>query len=525
MNRRGYIAVAISCVALFLLVASILPISMNAQVNNAQVKTAQGKTVQVKTAPKHIGAVQDWSQGHIVFSRDALAKHPELIDREPRIKQEIARRWGAPKQTSLRNVNSRQAHNPPSGTDRDWNFALGGRLRADMFPAKFTFDPAAPPDCTKDFVVFGLGVAGSATQANLVGLNNLYVNAAGTGICTGTAPNVLFAYNISTLTNGKVITSPVLSLDGKQIAFMESVPGATGAAIFHVLTWTAGQGAIGAPANPTMNSLTLSSGTSSSSDSISSPWVDYSNDVAYVGVDTGNIYQIAPVFIGTPAVSAGWPVFTAAYRSTAPVLDISRSLLMVGNGNGNLYQINTVTGAVASAVVGAAPGKSSGIVAPPIVDPTNGTTFVVDANNGTSAVLVEFNTTTLVPTTKASIGEGAAGVGNTTNVRLFEPAFSNNYFNNPSTGFVEVCGTGPADLTPWQYTFGFAGNTMNLAPTTSQQLSTTGGCTGSTEFFNPYTVPVDGISATSITSNVLTVSASNTFTIGEQVLIQGTAET
>ena len=184
MNRRGYIAVAISCVALFLLVASILPISMNAQVNNAQVKTAQGKTVQVKTAPKHIGAVQDWSQGHIVFSRDALAKHPELIDREPRIKQEIARRWGAPKQTSLRNVNSRQAHNPPSGTDRDWNFALGGRLRADMFPAKFTFDPAAPPDCTKDFVVFGLGVAGSATQANLVGLNNLYVNAARTGICT-----------------------------------------------------------------------------------------------------------------------------------------------------------------------------------------------------------------------------------------------------------------------------------------------------------------------------------------------------
>jgi hypothetical protein len=185
-----------------------------------------------------------------------------------------------------------------------------------------------------------------------------------------------------------------------------------------------------------------------------------------------------------------------------------------------------VTGAVATAVVGVVAGKSSGIVAPPIVDPTNGTTFVVDANNGTvgaSAVLVEFNTTTLLRITTAPIGEGAAGE-TTTNVELFEPAFSNNYFTDPSTGFVEVCGTGTADLTPWQYTFGFVANTMNNAPTTSQQLSTTGGCTGSTEFFNPYTVPVDAISATSITGNVLTVSASNTFTIGEHVLIQGTAE-
>jgi hypothetical protein len=199
---------------------------------------------------------------------------------------------------------------------------------------------------------------------------------------------------------------------------------------------------------------------------------------------------------------------------------------MVGSGNGNLFQINTVTGAPASAVVGAAAGLSAGIVAPPIVDPTNGTTFVVDANDGVSAVIVEFDTTSLLNISEAQIGVGAAGSGNTTKVRLFEPAFSNNYFTDPSTGFIEVCGTGfGTDLTPWQYTFGFFGNTMLQDPLTAQQLSTTGGCTGATEFFNPYTLPIDAISATSITTNVLTVSASNTFTVGEQVLIQGTAET
>jgi len=85
---------------------------------------------------------------------------------------------------------------------------------------------------------------GDRGNANLVAFNNLYVNDGGTGTCSGTAPNVLFAYNITTAPGGRIDTSPVLSLDGTQIAFVESVPGSPGFAIFHVLTWHAGDGTL-----------------------------------------------------------------------------------------------------------------------------------------------------------------------------------------------------------------------------------------------------------------------------------------
>ena len=113
-----------------------------------------------------------------------------------------------------------------------------------MYPAKFSFDPAAKPDCINDYVVFGMVAFGtpgaSGGQANLVALNNLYVNSTGTGFCRGTVPKVLFAYNITTVTGGRISTSPVLSEDGTKIAFVESVPGTSPQAIFHVLTWTRG---------------------------------------------------------------------------------------------------------------------------------------------------------------------------------------------------------------------------------------------------------------------------------------------
>ena len=129
---------------------------------------------------------------------------------------------------------------------------------------------------------------------------------------------------------------------------------------------------------------------------------------------------------------------------------------MVGSANGNLYQIDSTTGALAVTPVGALGKTSSGVTAPPIVDVTNGTTFVVDANDGTSAVLVEFDTATLTQIAKARIG-----LGSSTKIALSipQPAFDNNYYNDPSTGQIRLCGTGGGDTTPWQYAFGFVGRT------------------------------------------------------------------
>jgi len=499
--KHLYAGFAVGCVLFFALVPSI----------RAQ-----------QTIPlRHVGAVHDWSEHQIIFSRNALARYPDLMDREPRLRQQVIERWQSPQWRALLGITNLPQK---KSFQRDWNVsALGGRLRENAFPAKFSYDPEAPPDCINDYVVFGLSVVGADLgQANLVAFNNLYVNDAGTGLCSGTAPNVMFAYNVST-NGGKIDTSPVPSLDGTEIAFVETEAGKGGAGVFHVLTWTAGQGAIGAAVTPTssqMSSLVFSTDPGT----ISSPWIDFSGDAAYVGDLTGTVYQITPVFNGTPALGGSpWPVQVSAnFGLTPPVLDSNQGLLMVGSANGNIYQIPISTPlAFTTASIGA--GTSPQIVAPPIVDVTNGTTFVVASDNGTSAVLVQVNTSSLLTLSTGAIGLGASGG---TKMHLFQPAFSNAYFSDPSNGIVSLCGTGSLDTTPWQYTFNFTGALMNPLPASSQQLSlgTADRCTGWTEFYNPNAGPADAITATSIASDVLTVSTINNFTVGEQVYIQGTKE-
>jgi hypothetical protein len=446
---------------------------------------------QEATAPKHTGVPQDWSQRHIVFSRDALALHPDLIYREPRVLHQAMQRWQAPNSDVFHGADRLPTSADNSGPHRDWNVKLGGRIVANMFPAKFSFDPGAPPDCTKDYVVFGLATAGvTGGPANLVAFNNLYSDPVkGGGLCDppsgpGLGPNVRFAYFITTVARGRISTSPILSLDGTKIAFVESIPGTSPSAVFHVLTWTGGEGTISVPAVPkSMTSLTFSPTANSTT---SSPWIDYSNDTVYLGADNGVVYKITGVFKGKPTLTRDgfWPVtVSAGFHLTPPVLDSALGMLMVGSTNGNLYRIDTAKDLLATLLVGK--GTSHGILAAPIVDITNGTTFVVSANDFTSAVLVEIDTASMTLLSKARIGQGSAGG---TKLKLYEPAFSNDYYNDPSTGLIRLCGTGAADTTPWQYAFGFTGRTMKTTPSFSQQLlpSTGAGCTGWTEFFNPY---------------------------------------
>jgi len=438
------------------------------------------------TAPKHIGVPQGWSDRSIVFSLDGLAKYPNLLDQEPRIRHQVMQRFRALNPELFRGEGERGTSAMNPAPHRDWNVNfVRGRVGDNMYPAKYSFNPGAPPDCTNDYVVFGLNVAGAnGKQANLIAFNNLYSGVG--GIC-GAAPTVLFAYNVTTQSGGKVNLSPVISLDGTKIAFVES---AAGLAVFHVLTWTALQGGITSAVTPTpsqMSSLTFST---TSTSTTSSPWVDYTNDVAYMGADGGLMYRINGVFNSTPALAGGnWPVtVSGGHHLSPPVLDSMLNLLIVGSANGNLYQVGTV-GAVNGVLTGVTPvgalGKtSSGVTAPPIVDITNGTTFVVDANDGTSAVLDEFNTFSFGLMAKSRIG-----LGSSTKIALSipQPAFDNNYYNDPSTGQIRLCGTGAADTTPWQYAFGFVGPTMNTSAVFSQQLlpSTAAVCTNWTEFFNP----------------------------------------
>ena len=89
-----------------------------------------------------------------------------------------------------------------------------GTVQPNMYPA--TYVASLTSASCSDFAVYPTGQAGSASAANIIAYNNLYV---GAGACQPTDPTVYWAYNTGAYA---VTTSPILSLDGKQIAFIES---------------------------------------------------------------------------------------------------------------------------------------------------------------------------------------------------------------------------------------------------------------------------------------------------------------
>ena len=112
----------------------------------------------------------------------------------------------------------------------DWAVSLeNGYVPRKNFPAKYQFDIVAE-SCNSDYVVFGLTVTGTKTQANLVGINNLYTEA--TPKCNSGTPWVAFAYNTALQAGEQITTSPTISGDGTKVAFVSSTASAT---YFHVL--------------------------------------------------------------------------------------------------------------------------------------------------------------------------------------------------------------------------------------------------------------------------------------------------
>jgi hypothetical protein len=106
-------------------------------------------------------------------------------------------------QRLLKQVN----HTPMSSVAYDdWAFDVGANGPASGFPSTYT--AGLTPDCVKDYVAFTIHAQGTSTQANVVILNNLYVNGGGMAICSGTKPKVVAAYNIGTPAAGNYLGDP-----------------------------------------------------------------------------------------------------------------------------------------------------------------------------------------------------------------------------------------------------------------------------------------------------------------------------
>jgi hypothetical protein len=432
---------------------------------------------QQQGSPQHIrqGRVQDWSTRHALYPQVGTMAAIEAARRDPR----SSFRWNELQQRIQQNrlqnayrfpfwprTPRAPRHPMVSSIQRDWSIYIGTAGTAPaMFPAKFSFDTSAAPNCANDFVVYPVNTPGSAAQPSLVAFNNLYSGKIGAtnGFCTGrtsgtgitdtkTLPTVLWSYNVSSAIAGAIATSPTLSLDGTKVAFVESITGK--AAHFHVLAWKSGDGVTAnlqnalapktlntfsttapAAASGTLTDLALGLATTGS-DTLSSPFIDYGRDQAYVGNDTGLVYRINNVFCvlascggAQPSIDATWGTAgtvdtTCAGKLTGPVLDFVTGNLYVGCADGKLYSISSA-GVVKSLVVGDGTSKTyGGIVDPPLVDGLNAFVYVTtgSANTGANAVLVQAKMDLTSPV--------VANIGNGNQCNMHSPSPNNAYFTS-----------------------------------------------------------------------------------------------
>ena len=174
-------------------------------------------------------------------------------------------------------------------------------------------------------------LTGGVGQASIVAYNNLYSS------CGGSVPSTLWSY----FTNGTVQTSPTVSLDGKQLAFVQSSSG--GVASLVLLKWASASVTAGSPVTlTTTTASTYSTCTApcmltlpfngSPNDTNSSPYYDYSGDAIYVGDDNGVVHKFTPIFNGgTPAeiTTSPWPIAltnSAGTQTTSPVYAINNGI-------------------------------------------------------------------------------------------------------------------------------------------------------------------------------------------------------
>jgi hypothetical protein len=526
--------------------------------------TAIGFTVVVtgQGVPQQtMGLPDDWTHHHVVFSNsgtfaDAL-KNGTLeqwyrITSEPRYKMQQLKRSLLQRQLAaapdfaarMALVNAANADaaakkpspHPKETLNKDWSedMGTGARGAAGQYPAKYSFSTSSA-SCS-DFVVFNTGVAGgSGGQPNIIAYSNLY-----SGTCTtGSVPTVSWAYYSG---GGSALTSPVLSLDGTKVAFVENT---SSGAILRVIEWHSGQGTASAAATPTKSytNTTVGAGgnkawnttncpTSGScmisvafqnvkQDTISGPYYDYNSDTVYVGDASGNLHEFAGVFNGTPAevTSGGWPIAVSSNVLTSPTYDPGTSQdIFVADSGGYLYSYTTAGAAVMKSSQLAASG-SKGIVDAPLVDSTTEEVYVFvgqdfnnsgntlcDNTNGCDGVFQFAASTSGIGTSTCAYnksnntwggsicGKEAVFGGATSSTIIYDGAFDQAYYNSPgSGGNLWVCAANPTpaarlNSVPFNTGTYFAGSSLAFIANNITQFnpltSTSSSCSPVTEIDN-----------------------------------------
>jgi hypothetical protein len=384
----------------------------------------------------------------------------------------------------------------------DWsqNLGSGANAGAGVFPAKYSFQitTATCASGTKpDYTVFSTGLLGTPLQASIVAFDNLYSG------CTGIVPTVYWAFN----TGGQVLTSPTISGDGTQVAFVQTTGGI---ADLVLLKWAPG-GTVGGPVTlvgvanaayrnctaPCMTTIRLRTAPPANvatDDVTSSVFPDYSNDVIWVGGAGGWLHKFTGVFRGTPTrvTTGGFPVRVNPGNPNAlsnPVHDSASGNVFVGDYGGFLYRVSSTGVVTASGQV----DFGTGLVAGPIVDSTAAKVYVFSSSDGTTNCAGLTQPCTAVYLFGTGFAAGTTGtkaiVGASVNFPsnpspLFEAGFDSKYLAAANaTGNIYVCGNtgGPPTLYQIPINAGVFG-TVVTGPTLT---GTTTGCSPVTDISNP----------------------------------------
>jgi hypothetical protein len=416
--------------------------------------------------PDAVGIPTDWTHRHVIFSQPSTPEEFARVAGDPRFMQQ----WYRQRPVLVSNGESNDLPNPLLGesagenpdltraSGHDWSQDLGSgaSVGAGNFPAKYSFRTSGA-QCSNgtppDYVVFATGLAGSGIQASIVAYDNLYSS------CTGTVPSVYWAYD--TGTGAKIETSPTISGDGTQVAFVQSLSNAGSVVI---LKWAASTSEsvtsplpLTAVSNasypnctaPCMTEVALENGLGGAvDDTTSSVFPDYTHDIIWVGGASGWLHKITGVFRGVPTEvkTGGFPVQLSTNSLSSPVYDFASGYVFVGDvgpSGGYFYQVNPNTAVVNTS---ARLDHSMGITAGPIVDSTNEKVYVFVSNDGSTACLPGSQPCTGVYQFSAtgnlsSDTEVAVGTSSVSPSPMYEGAFDQGYTGSfTATGHLYVCG-------------------------------------------------------------------------------------
>jgi hypothetical protein len=459
-----------------------------------------------KPARQGIPLPTDWSHSHLIFSQPNSVEQLARLEEDPRFEQQLYRRYQALRLPAAPEGDAESAaqlgfwgRNPRAQGLWQETLGAGATVGAVNFPAKFSFN-SGTANCASpgppDFVVFSTGLTGvTGGQASIVAYDNLYTG------CTAPVPAVYWAYN----TGGQVLTSPVFSRDGSQIAFAQT---SGGLGYLVILKWKASNGTVGASVAPTsetpatyfgctapcMTTIALADGSLiPTNDITSSVFYNYSGDIAWVGDSRGWLHQFTGVFLGTPAevrtvVAPVWPVEMNAggpLPLASPVYDHGSSSVFVGDQGGFFYEVSATTAAVTKS---AQLDFGTGIVAGPLVDSSAGVAYVFSSSDGSTACagaqpcakVYQFASGFTGGTSGASV---AVGVSAAAPKPLYEGALDSAYESSGAAGNLYVCGNTGGDPTVYQVQI--AAGAMGSVLTGPVLSTAATGCSPVTDVLNP----------------------------------------